>query len=227
LSSFCFSSSAFADIGLASNSITVFVQPRTKVVVVGTVFTVDICIENVPENGLFSYQLTLSYNNTVLEGINVTLPEGHFLEPEQPNLIFVVQCLVNQTRGKVYLAVTLLGDPPAKMGNGTLATVTFRANSTGNSILNILDIPWDKLILSPQAGPPYEDVNILNGFTEVVSPDLNSDSEVDLQDLTLQKSAFGSRPGNPRWNPKADVNRDNIINIVDVALIAINFGKPL
>jgi len=139
--------------GLAGSAITVFVQPGTKVVVVGAVFTVDICIENVPANGLFSYQLTLSYNNTVLEGMNVTLPEGHFLEPEEPDLIFVVQCHVNQTRGKVYLTVTLLGAPPVKMGNGTLATVTFRANLTGNSILDILDIPWDKLILSPQAAP--------------------------------------------------------------------------
>ena len=60
-----------------------------------------------------------------------------------------------------------------------------------------------------------------------MSPDLNSDGEVDLQDLNLQKSAFGSLPDNPRWNPKVDVNRDNIINIVDVALIAINFGKSL
>ena len=37
--------------------------------------------------------------------------------------------------------------------------------------------------------------------------------------------AFGSYPGHPKWNPACDINRDNRIDIFDVARVVANFGK--
>jgi len=48
--------------------------------------------------------------------------------------------------------------------------------------------------------------------------------KVDIQDVVIAANAFGSHKGHPRWNPIADINKDSIVNILDVALIAKNFG---
>jgi len=53
--------------------------------------------------------------------------------------------------------------------------------------------------------------------------DLNDDGEVDILDVAIAASSFGSSPGHPRWNPIADVNEDNAVNILDLFLIARNF----
>jgi len=56
--------------------------------------------------------------------------------------------------------------------------------------------------------------------------DLNGDGKVDMRDLSIVASAFGSYPRDPRWNPIiADVNKDNKINMKDLVIICKNFGK--
>jgi len=151
--------------------ITVYVEPRRNVVVINSVFTANVNIVNVPsdggEMGLHSYQFKLTYNNTVLEGINVTLPEGHFLTPEHPDNIFVVYCSVNQTEGNVQLAVTLIyavSVEPGKAGNGTLVTIMFKAKSVGNSSLSVINP-----ILAGPHSQLYE-CEVIDGYVEVVSP---------------------------------------------------------
>ena len=58
-----------------------------------------------------------------------------------------------------------------------------------------------------------------------LSPDLNYDRVVDIEDLVIAALAFGSYPEHPRWNTLPDINLDGIVDIDDIALIAINFGK--
>jgi hypothetical protein len=36
---------------------------------------------------------------------------------------------------------------------------------------------------------------------------------------------FGSRSGNLDWNPNADINSDNIVDIYDAIILAGNYGK--
>jgi len=213
---------------VSGDNVTVYVEPKRNVVVIDSVFLVNASVANIPsdggEKGLHSYQFEVTYNNTVLEGINVTLPEGHFLTPEHPDNIFVVQCRVNQTEGSVHLAVTLLyavSVEPGKAGNGTLVTIAFKAKSVGNSSLSIVNP-----ILSGPQSQIYE-CEVLDGYLEVVSPDLNMDGKVNLEDLSLQKEAFGSYPENPNWNILADLNKDNIINILDITLVAKEYGKTV
>jgi len=205
-------------------NVTVYVKPEHNVVTINSVFTVNVNIANVPSDGLWSYEFQLFYNNTVLEGINVTLPEGHFLEPEQPDFIFVVQCYVNQTSGKIILAVTLLAPELEKVGNGTLVSAAFKATSLGHSTLSL---PEQYLILGRPACGPYEPVDVVEGFVQVVSPDLNIDGKVDLEDLNLQKEAFGTYHGDPNWNMIADLNKDDVVNILDISLVAKDYGKAV
>jgi len=55
--------------------------------------------------------------------------------------------------------------------------------------------------------------------------DLNFDGVIDIRDISTAGRAFGSTPGNPRWNIEADINLDGVIDIRDISAIGRNFGK--
>jgi len=42
--------------------------------------------------------------------------------------------------------------------------------------------------------------------------------------VAIVAGAFGSKPGDDRWNQTADRNKDEIINILDVTTVALAFG---
>jgi hypothetical protein len=62
---------------------------------------------------------------------------------------------------------------------------------------------------------------ILSLFT----PDLTGDKKVDMKDIALVCRAFGSYPGESRWNPIADINKDGKIDMKDIAAVARHFGE--
>jgi len=64
-------------------------------------------------------------------------------------------------------------------------------------------------------------------ITETILGDVNGDWEVDIFDVVAVATAFGSYPGNPRWNPNVDLVEDDIIDIFDVVLAATNFGRKI
>lgn len=55
--------------------------------------------------------------------------------------------------------------------------------------------------------------------------DLDRSRVINILDISIAASAFGSTPGHPRWIAVADVNMDEEINILDIAAIALEFGK--
>ncbi len=54
--------------------------------------------------------------------------------------------------------------------------------------------------------------------------DLDKNGVVDFKDLLILLQAFGSYPGHPRWNPRADLNDDQIVNILDVVILIRNLS---
>jgi hypothetical protein len=57
--------------------------------------------------------------------------------------------------------------------------------------------------------------------------DLNGDEVINIIDIATVDKAFGTKPGDKNWNPKADLNNDGIINIIDIAMVAKEFGKKV
>lgn len=60
--------------------------------------------------------------------------------------------------------------------------------------------------------------------TEYLIGDLDHDGDVDIYDITVFSDAYGSEPSDPNWNPLADFNGDNIINLYDAVLLTANYG---
>jgi hypothetical protein len=61
-------------------------------------------------------------------------------------------------------------------------------------------------------------INLLAG-------DVKEDNKVDINDLGVLASAFGSTPVSVNWNDNADLNCDGKVNITDLGLLANNYGK--
>jgi len=66
---------------------------------------------------------------------------------------------------------------------------------------------------------------LIYSYGYVLSPDANQDGIVDIVDVVICALAFGSKPGEPIWNPYADLNEDGLVDIVDLVMIAIHFGE--
>lgn len=50
--------------------------------------------------------------------------------------------------------------------------------------------------------------------------DLNEDGSVGCDDLAIVKASFGKRVGQPGFDPRADVNGDGVVNVLDLSIVA-------
>ena len=121
----------------------VYVDPQTCYAALGSTFSVNISIADVVD--LTGYQLALYYDTTLLDGVEVKLPTGHFLEPVHPVNIWIVELEIeddfNSTHGRVSVALSLLNPEYGNDGSGVLATITFHVIKSGNCTLDLHE-PW-------------------------------------------------------------------------------------
>jgi len=78
--------------------------------------------------------------------------------------------------------------------------------------------PVDKLYSKKWAIPPW---------MYPLKTDTNYDGKVDIIDIATAAKAFGTKPGDARWEKESDVNFDGHIDILDIATIAKDFGKSV
>jgi len=79
---------------------------------------------------------------------------------------------------------------------------------------------------------PYAlDANNIDHYplTKPYSPnmfgDINGDGKVDLTDLVLLANAYGSRPGDAKWNANADIDGNGIVGLSDLVIMALHYGQ--
>ena len=119
----------------------------------------------------------------------------------------------------VDFTITVETDKPAYAA-GEIATVS------GNLTLDGAAIP-DALIALQIEGFNMTIFRTL--FTGTTPPgllgDINGDGTVNIFDIVIIALAFGTRLGDPNWDPRADINGDNFVNIFDVVLAALDYGR--
>jgi len=115
----------------------------------------------------------------------------------------------------------------ANLNAGQNATLVFQWNTTGWIIGNYT--------LSATATPVPGEPNTANntlvfGNINVMLPgDANGDGIVNMRDIKyfLDSRVFNAFPGLARYNPQMDVDASGRIDVRDLLIIAINFGKKL
>jgi len=78
--------------------------------------------------------------------------------------------------------------------------------------------PADQLYSKRWAIPPW--------MYELIT-DLNFDGKVGIQDLFVVAAAFGSTPGDPRWEMEGDIDGDSYVGIKDIYAVARDFGQSV
>lgn len=233
--------------GVASLGTTVYVDPEESTVKFCQTFKIDVNVADV--SGLQGFDFCLSYDTTILDGLEVE--EGSFMASFGLTIVAYkeIDDDYKPTVGRIWFAVALLGDAFAD-GSGTLATITFNATALGESELDLHSIlPYkpDEVKLCTCGPEPITNIAV-DGYVVVSSnpcdppedppedpppdpptnppgSDVNGDGIVDIRDLALVASVYGTSEGQPRYNPEADLNENGKIEIYDIAMVARDFGK--
>ena len=111
---------------------TMLVSPSSIIVAVNETFQIDIDVSGVSD--LYGWEFKLGYNTSLLELVNIT--EGNFLNSSR-DTYFVPK--VMSADGYILAGCTSLRSVNGVSGNGTLATVEFRAKKLGSCTLDLYD----------------------------------------------------------------------------------------
>jgi len=57
--------------------------------------------------------------------------------------------------------------------------------------------------------------------------DVNRDGVIDGQDLNLLKASYGSKSGDPNWNPDCDLDGDGKVGLPDLTMASKNYGLTI
>ena len=201
---------------------------------VGDEVVVDVTMKNVTADlRIIGVEWKLQFNTTLLNVKNAT--EGDFLKEwaEKANEIqdghgTFFWWMVEDGYILSFSLYYKEPHPPALYpeGSGSLATIKFNVmlipEETTTSELKLFDV----IIVDADGNevPPH---HLEHGqyLVPVMLEDLNADRRINILDMAIFGSAYGSYPGHPRWNPRADLDNNDLVNILDGVKIAKAF-KP-
>jgi len=72
---------------------------------------------------------------------------------------------------------------------------------------------------------PENSTDVYAWVTLTIPGDINGDLKVNLVDLVLLANAYGSKPGDAKWNPNADINFNYAVDLQDLVLMALHYGQ--
>ena len=115
-------------------------------------------------------------------------------------------------------------------------TGAFAGGSSRHSVLLYSPpVPWEGLVrvrlqTRDLASPPNvfdREIVLFTSGTDFLQGDFDFSGSVDSTDMTRLVAAFGAEPSSPTWDPASDINGDEIVDGVDLALLSQNYGKEI
>jgi hypothetical protein len=210
---------------------TVFIDPQWNYVDVGENFTVEVRIDNVMD--LYAWQVALSFNSSVLNALNVTYAPDSVFNGNMD--IITVTPVVDNARGYVLHGECLLGPVPGVNASGGLLQVTFAVIGHGQSSLHLVRegegiLPEDFASFLLDSSVNEIDFASIDGhhhnhlLADITGIGGKPDGRVNMVDVAYLVVQFGTTPASSKWNPKADLNGDNKVNMEDIAIAMQNFN---
>ena len=137
-----------------------------------------------------------------------------FFTPEEPRMCNVVtlNASISDPRGGSIISFKWTFEDNATVEFGAVVTHQFRRMGECYVSLNVTDSEnlWAVKNITINVGPHIAD--------------LNEDGVVNIIDISIFAGAYGTFPGHPRWLPRADLDGNNIINILDGVVIARSYN---
>jgi len=146
-----------------ANSTTVYVEPSLTSIEFSQTCQINISISQVVD--LAGWEFKLYYPNSILNATSIE--EGPFLKSAGSTLYLNLSFTdnYNATHGLIWVACALQGSGPGATGNGTLATITFKAKYAGNAKLTLADTD---LVDSQMPDPNHIPHSTIDGIVRVV-----------------------------------------------------------
>ncbi|MEM2702777.1 MAG: dockerin type I domain-containing protein, partial [Candidatus Bathyarchaeia archaeon] len=108
--------------------------------------------------------------------------------------------------------------------SGGSATITFAWNTTGFAKGNYTI--WAYAWPVPGETNTEDNTKYFDEIVKVTIPgDVDGDFKVKMDDIMLLVKAFGSKIGQPKYDPNCDINYDGKISMDDIMIAVKNFGK--
>jgi hypothetical protein len=166
----------------------------------------DVAVTNVVSNTTWVYQGRAAL-------INVTvLNKGDF--PETVNVTLYYNITANKIVGTQNITL-LVGESKTLLFVWDTTGVEYCHNYTITAVAEI--VPMDNNMTNNVLADGNVKVRILG--------DINGDDTVDLRDVYGVALAFGTSPGDTRWDLTADINGDMQVCLRDFYIVCLNFGK--
>ncbi len=167
--------------------ITTIIQlaPSTLTVGQGTTFSINVTITNVAN--LATWQFGIYYLNTILTCTSVV--EGPFLKQFNSTIFeSTINNAYNATYGLVVAGSALYGSAPGVNGSGTLATITFQAETAGNTTLHFSGDPNITYLYDASFPPPGQSIpfTAIDGTVNVTAT-----QDVAVTKVTSYKTVIG------------------------------------
>ena len=183
-------------------------------------FTVDVTLKSQAQ--IFAAEFALYFDTDAFQFISVT--EGNYLKQGGVST-FPVIGTNSSDKGRIQFAATRVGTQTGATGQGTLATLKFKAlNSSSSKFGGYLFL--DEFTTSSSNGTEIESFGNDELQIEISSlpSDIDGSCKVDIFDLAFVGKQFGKTQFEPDFDRRADLNDDRRINIFDLALVGRNFG---
>jgi hypothetical protein len=128
----------------------------------------------------------------------------------------------------LYANTTLIDTQTIKaLTNGTAITLTFQWNTTGFS-KGTYHITAFAIPILGETGTT-DNIFVKGSIQVTILGDVNGDGYVEMMDYWVISQAYGSKPGDPNWNPNADIydppNGDGMIEMMDYWVISQHYGE--
>jgi hypothetical protein len=119
-------------------------------------------------------------------------------------------------------AFTISGSP-----QGTPTYLAPCPQGSYETILNIHYKPYNAGNYTIYVAAEYLGVRTLKNkqIRVTIAGDFNLDGKVGLDDLVAFAKAYGSKPGEPNWSEKYDLDRGGSVDLADLVILAKNYGK--
>lgn len=130
----------------------------------------------------------------------------------------------------VEVTVQMVAEPPFPEDKATPATIKFNATYIPTTLVTS-PLHLSDILLTDIDGNTieYDHLEENDGLYKVAvtveKEDLNGDGKVNIEDIYIFSKAFGSSPGHSRWDPRADMDGNEYIGVIDAVLIALSFHE--
>ncbi|MFD3155929.1 S8 family serine peptidase [Haloimpatiens sp. FM7330] len=170
------------------------------------------------KNKLYGIEFTLRYNPDKLSAKDLSLGKVFSDNPSYEVKKEIVKDKDGKEVGEIRFAYAFKGIKFNGITEGSIASIKFKAN---NFEMGSIDV--DKMLLGNYEGQELA-VKVEKQNIIVANPDINRDGIVNVKDYAYAAYSYGADSKDVRYRADADINKDDIIDELDINYIIKHFN---